>query len=412
MVETHMTLVEKLEKVGARPKAARAKTDPSIERLNIYIGLAKFLFGTFALGLITIVLNQQYRSAQLELERAKSAHALDLQDKQAEVEYLHKFQTMAMDKDVTVRVDFADYMRSVALSKTLQEIWSKYYTVLSKRQAEYQEKIDRLKSRKKVAASELNAVILKPSESAVAPLVEQLQQIDVELFTTQEALDKSRYGTFKDNYFDFQSVYDDAAAAERARDYERERDLLFGAMERIPKALRPYFLSRLAGAYRALRDFPSARAVMQQAVDLAPTAESLFRLAIMQKNDQQVQQALQSLKRAAELCEDDPNTLAEVQLVTAGYLIHNGQRDEGLRLFATLEPRLQPRDAFISNIAWFYAVAGRDDDFYAAFERSLQINREATLTWIDQEVDIDKYRSEERFMQLVSNARIRGNQRP
>ncbi|NPV20427.1 hypothetical protein [Bradyrhizobium aeschynomenes] len=407
-----MTLVEKLEKVGARPKASGAKKDPSLERLNIYIGLAKFLFGTFALGLITLVLNQQYRTAQLELERAKSEHALGLQDKQVEVEYLHKFQTMAMDKDITVRVDFADYMKSVALSKTLQEIWEKYYAALSKRQAEHQEKIERLKNQKKDAATELNAVILKPSDSIVGPLLEKLQRIDAELYTTQEALDKSRYGTFKENYFDFQSIYDDAAAAERARDYERERDLLFGAMERIPKTVKPYFLARLAGAYRALHDFSSARAVMQQAVDLAPTAESLFRLAIMQKNDRQVQRALESLKRAAELSDDDPDTLRQIELVTAGYFIHNGQRDEGLRLFAALEPSLQPRDNFITNIAWFYAVAGRDDDFYAALERSLQINRQATLTWIDQEVDIDKYREDDRFKQVVLQARGRSGQRP
>src|SRR5580692_5709934 len=67
------------------------KSDPAIQRLQIYVGLVKFLIGTVALGAITFFFNEQYRNAQLDLEKEKSNHAIQLQEKQAEVEYLSKF---------------------------------------------------------------------------------------------------------------------------------------------------------------------------------------------------------------------------------------------------------------------------------------------------------------------------------
>jgi hypothetical protein len=145
--------------------------------------------------------------------------------------------------------------------------------------------------------------------------------------------------------------------------------------------------------------------MMQEAVDLAPTADSLFRLAIMQKNHNKLDLALKSLGKVADL-PADPQFKLQIELVTAGYLIHNGQRDEGIGRFEALRPRLQPIDNFITNLAWFYSVADRKADFYDALARSLQVDRQATLVWIDQEVDINKYRDEERFKQLVQRARF------
>ena len=58
--------------------------------------------------------------------------------------------------------------------------------------------------------------------------------------------------------------------------------------------------------------------------------------------------------------------------------------------------------AFVVNRAWFYAVADRKQDFYDALETALKVRPRETLIWIDQEVDVDKYREEARFMELVS----------
>jgi hypothetical protein len=383
---------------------AERKTDPAIERLQIYVGLAKFLIGTVALGAITLAFNQQYRNAQLDLEEKKNEHALQLQEKQAEVEYLSKFVNEAMRKDIKDRVDFADYMKSVALSKTLQEIWSKYYAVLNERAKEAQEKIKELDGQKQEVAKQLAAVeFAKANQPDTKELVDQLQRIYSNLYSTQAALDEKQYGSFKENFFDFRSVAADATAARRAGNYQRERDFLLGAVENAPKDVKPYFLARLTGAYRSLHDFSNARRAAEEAVDLAPTADSLYRLAIMQKNDNWLDLALNSLSKAADLSQGQERT--QIELVTAGYLIHNGQRDEGLRRFEALQPKLQPRDDFIGNIAWFNAVADRKEEFYKALERSLEVNRDATLQWIVQEVDIDRFRNKERFKQLVSRAR-------
>ena len=53
------------------------KTDPAIARLEVYVGLAKFLIGTVALGAVTLFFNEQYRNAQLDLEKEKSNHGKD-----------------------------------------------------------------------------------------------------------------------------------------------------------------------------------------------------------------------------------------------------------------------------------------------------------------------------------------------
>lgn len=385
-------------------KVTSDKADPAIARLEIYAGLVKFMIGTVALGGITAYVNNEYRNAQLDIEKEKSRHAIELQERRAEVEYLSKFVPNAMDKDIAVRVDFADYMKSVALSDTLQKIWSSYYAVLIKKAEEKQAEIDRLEARKQQAAQQLSRVEFIPRDDAAAKkLIAELQNIDHDLYSAQDSLDRRRYGSYKENFFDFQTIAYDAMAAERAGNFTRERDLLVNAVDRVPKSVKPYFLARLADAYRALHDFANADKVMQQAADMEPTADSLFRLAIMQKNDNRLDLALASLNKAAGL--STGSSKLQVELVIAGYLIHAGQRDEGLRMFNALLPRLQPRDDFITNIAWFNAVADRKAEFYEAFERSLLVDRENTLVWVVQEVDIDKYRNEERFQRLVSQAR-------
>jgi hypothetical protein len=180
-----------------------------------------------------------------------------------------------MDKDFKVRVDFADYMKSVALSKTLKEIWSKYYDILSQKQAETEQERAQLVVRKDDTARQLATIeFTKPNAPSTAELVKQLQGTYDELYLVQQKLDRARYGTFQQNYFDFRQAAKDAAAAQQAGNYARERDLMLDAAGRVPREVKPYFLARLANAYRALHDFANADKTMQEAVDLAPTADS------------------------------------------------------------------------------------------------------------------------------------------
>ncbi len=179
------------------------------------------------------------------------------------------------------------------------------------------------------------------------------------------------------------------------------------AAEAFRKALRlrpddSDALEALALVYRSLHDFQKARVVMEQAVALgAATSSTLYNLAIMQKNDARIDLALKSLERASSATTNTRES-ANIELVIAGYLIYANRRNEGLRRFETLKPRLVPADIFAINLAWFYAVADRKQDFYVALERALMLRPGETLVWIDQEVDIDKYRDEARFKELLT----------
>lgn len=189
----------------------------------------------------------------------------------------------------------------------------------------------------------------------------------------------------------------------RLRHYESAKETLQKAQTMRPDD--PRVLEILSGVYRALRDFPNARISMEKAVARGPaTSGALYALAIMQKNDLQLDRryelALRSLEKAKTLSRDR-NEIANIDLVIAGYLIHAGQRQEGLRRFESVKDQFRD-DQFAINRAWFYAVAEREQEFYGALERALQVQTAAALIWVDQEVDIDKYRKTERFKTLMA----------
>ena len=73
------------------------------ERLKIWLGFTKFLLGTFALGLFSILINLQIRSSEITLKETSQ-----------ENENLSKYISLALDKDLTRRRDFAKYFASVS----------------------------------------------------------------------------------------------------------------------------------------------------------------------------------------------------------------------------------------------------------------------------------------------------------
>lgn len=185
----------------------------------------------------------------------------------------------------------------------------------------------------------------------------------------------------------------------RQRHYELAKETLLQAQMMRPEDRT--VLEILSRVYRALKDFPNARLSMEKVVALGPaTAGVLYDLAIMQKNDQRLDLALRSLEKAKTIS-GNKDELANIEFVIAGYLIHAGQRQEGLRRFESIKDQLGA-DRFAGNLAWFYAVAGREQEFFEALERALRVRTLETLLWIDQEVDIDKYREHERFKALVA----------
>jgi hypothetical protein len=347
-------------------------------------------------------LERQKSTAQIALEEKKSQHHIELQDKKAEFEYLGKFTDHSMKEDLKIQLQFADYMRSVALSSNLREIWSRYFDLLTEKYKRTETEINALKAKEKESTKEFAALAnTKNLESAeLMKQVQDIKNIQRDLYLLQQKLDKGRAEA---EFFDFEALLRKAEVAKRAGHYEEQRDLLLQLSERAPASLRPYVLSSLASAFRSLQDFRSARLHMEKAVALSPrTGELLVNLAIMQKNDKQLDRALQSLYEARAISTGAAKL--NIELIIAGYLIHNGQKEEGIRMFEAIKPQLL-RDAFAINLAWFYAVADQKDNFYKDFERALQVNAERTLEWVDQEVDINKYRNEERFKSLLAKYR-------
>jgi tetratricopeptide (TPR) repeat protein len=219
-------------------------------------------------------------------------------------------------------------------------------------------------------------------------------------------LDRQEFGKAEQRAVNFYELITKADDAERLERFEEQRDLLLKAHQESPRAVHPYILTRLADAYRSLHQFELARKYMEMAVEVAPPSSSrLVSLAIMQKNDKKLAEALKTLERASAGAKDAQKL--EVDLIIAGYLIHAGKRDDGMKKFEQIKSQLLASNQFAINLAWFYAVADSKREFYEQLETALRVERDRALVWINQEVDIDKFRDEERFKTLVANVKAR-----
>lgn len=83
------------------------------ERLTIWLGFAKFLLGTFVLGLVTAFINSEIQNREIELK---------------EIEQLGRFIDHALIEDVGVRKRFAHYFSKVTRSDELRLRWQEYYS--------------------------------------------------------------------------------------------------------------------------------------------------------------------------------------------------------------------------------------------------------------------------------------------
>jgi hypothetical protein len=99
-----------------------------LERFKQWLSFAKFLLGTFALGLVTLLVNHQIQERELEMkEQDEMAH----------------FLNQALTEQVGVRRRLAQYFASVTRSDALRARWQAYLTIVEK---EYSQTQDALKS--------------------------------------------------------------------------------------------------------------------------------------------------------------------------------------------------------------------------------------------------------------------------
>ena len=378
-------------------------TDSGLERLKLWIGLGKFFIGTVAMGAVTLFLNHQIQRSQITLEEDKAEHAMALQDKETEFEYLGKFITHAMNEDLNIRIQLADYMRSAALSENIRGIWSRYHGILVDARTEGEAKRIQLRAdeqKKATELAELSLVGQSDDSDRARQFTRDIQGIRKEISIVEDQLDRQRYGSFEESFFDFDTLLRQAEIAKNAGHYRKELDLLLEAYSGAPESVHYYVLAELANGSRALRDFDQALLYMEQAVAIGPpSAYTLIQLAIMQKNTLRIDRAVETLRRAEAISSGAERL--KIQLIVAGYLIHAGNRQDGLALYDSISDKLNDGDDHVVDLAWFYAVAGWNDKFYDMFERALALRPRATLFWADQEVDIDKYREEQQFKDLL-----------
>lgn len=200
-----------------------------------------------------------------------------------------------------------------------------------------------------------------------------------------------------------------ASEAAAAGDFAHERELLLAAFPQTPKSAERRLLTSLAFCHRSLKDYRAAVRYMELAATLEPEgsperAADLYNLAILQKNDGRLGDALRSIRAALQINPESWN----LQMIEAGYMVLNGERDDGLKRFEKIERPRGDAEFYESMLAWFYAVSKQRDKFYTQFERTLSLSRSPhNLVWIEQDVDLNVYRDEPEFKALVEKHRQR-----
>ena len=188
-------------------------------------------------------------------------------------------------------------------------------------------------------------------------------------------------------------------------DPARARGVLLTAFRVAPKSKQYGVLTELAFVLRTMRDFPGAQRTMELAVAMRPDdADALYNLAILQRCNEDIKGALQTITKARKLNAESWG----LQILEAGYLILDGQRERGMSLYKGLKKPRANEEFYEIMLAWFQAARGDRDAFYKQFARVLSLVRDPqVLTWIKQDVDLDPYRKEPRFRELVRKARSR-----
>src|SRR4051812_39531417 len=97
-----------------------------------------------------------------------------------------------------------------------------------------------------------------------------------------------------------------------------------------------------------------------------------------------------------------------LQMIEAGYLVLAGRKEEGRALRAAITAPRAEQEFWMIMQAWFLAVDGDHVGFLDRFEAALAAsNSQSILVWIEQDVDLDPYRDDARFKQLVARHRQR-----
>jgi tetratricopeptide (TPR) repeat protein len=194
-----------------------------------------------------------------------------------------------------------------------------------------------------------------------------------------------------------------------AGNHDKELRELFNAYRIAPKTSERDVLSMLSTCYRSLRDTHAAvcfqaLAVASEAQGTLAQASDLYDMAIMQKDDGHIDQALNTIERALQINAESWN----LRVLKAGYLAQSGQREEGMALFATIQPPRVDTEFYDCMHAWFLCVTKQEAAFFEQLKAALdRANSLWVITWIDQDTDLAAYRHDPRFVAITEAYRRR-----
>lgn len=236
----------------------------------------------------------------------------------------------------------------------------------------------------------INADITKDRQAARQQIVELLQQDPPDSVATGALC----------------WLAEDAGARQQP---QQQREILLQAFKRAPRSQLEHVLQSLAFCHRTLKDWRGA--VRYYELVLACTdpgdpalAGQLYNYAILLKNDGRIPDALTAIDQALRKNPESWN----LQVLKAGYLCLSGRMDEGKALFTTVKPPRADAEFWANMQAWFCAVSGQREEFYRLFAAALaSAHSERVLNWIEQDVDLDRYRGEPEFQRLLDQHRPR-----
>lgn len=149
------------------------------KKLELWLGFGKFFLGTFIIGLVTVVINYNIQSREVDLKDRELA----LRDKDSEfqeMERLGGFVTHALAENVAVRRRFSQYFSTVTRSSELRVRWKEYAGLV-------EEEYKATQARRK-ELEELENKLIKVSKKG-KDVSSELKKIRIELLKTSKELE-------------------------------------------------------------------------------------------------------------------------------------------------------------------------------------------------------------------------------
>jgi len=195
------------------------------------------------------------------------------------------------------------------------------------------------------------------------------------------------------------------------------------ALLHAPAGLEAMIRGRLADTYRGLRQFDKAIEQASLAVDLskrvkaaggnADVSASLFTLAVMQKNHGLIEEAATNMQAALAERPEHVST----RIAAASYLALAGKPAEADHLFGAIPVPAAGSQASINyamNATWFHALKSDRGAVVAFAKTALATAAQhqmlpSVVQYFKTEVDLDKYRGDAAFAQVLDSYAARIN---